>query len=77
MTILSVYLVSVSVAPESVESVVLHYRGREVAGGQHSLTVICMTRNSILRDTAITSGLQINMTERWRSQSQLELGDRA
>ena len=54
---------TVSVATESV---VLRYGGREVAGGQHSLTVICMTRNSILGDTVITSGHQTNMTERWR-----------
>ena len=52
---------TVSVATESVR-----YGGREVAGGQHSLTVICMTRNSILGDTVITSGHQTNMTERWR-----------
>ena len=65
---------TVSVAPESV---VLRYGGREVAGGQLSLTdnkletVVCVTRNSnpapiiswYLGDTAITSSLQTNVTE--------------
>ena len=77
---------TVSVAPESVE---LRYGGREVAGGQLSLTdntletVTCLTRNSnpapliswYLGDTAITSGLQTNITEgeteRWRSEAEL------
>ena len=31
-----------------------------------------MTRNSILGDSAITSDHQINMTERWRSESHLQ-----
>ena len=65
---------TVSVAPESV---VLQYGGREVAGGQLSLTdntvetVVCVSRNSnpapllswYLGDTALTTGLQTNTSE--------------